>query len=139
MSTFELAEQDALTSAALAAAERQARWPGALRHRRRAPTELGSQQDANFRIASDAGTFVLKVSNPAFAAEDLDAQDQAAAHVAEHTGIAVPVPVPGTDGRTIQPVQLGDQSTVARLVTYVDGDVLSASPVPGTADRGRAR
>lgn len=91
-------------------------------------SELGSQQDANFQIVSASGTFVLKVSNPAFTADDLDAQDRAAAHVAEHEpGILVPAPVVGIDGATIQPVALERQSTVARLVTYVDGDVLSMS------------
>jgi 4-aminobutyrate aminotransferase-like enzyme/Ser/Thr protein kinase RdoA (MazF antagonist) len=88
-------------------------------------TELGSQQDANFRIVSPADTFVLKVSNPAFTAEDLDAQDKAAAHVARSVDILVPAPVPGIDGRTIQPV--GGLSTVARLVTFIEGEPLSDS------------
>lgn len=90
-------------------------------------TELGSQQDANFRIVSPAGVFVLKVSNPAFTADDLDAQDRAAAHVAQCFEIRVPQPVPGVDGHTIQPVTLDGQSTVARLVSYIEGDSLSAS------------
>ncbi len=90
--------------------------------------ELGSQQDANFLVDSSSGAFVLKVSNPAFTAEDLDAQDRAAAHVAQQDpAILVPVALPGTDGETIQPVSLDDRSTVARLVSYVEGDVLSAS------------
>ncbi|MFJ1767024.1 aminotransferase [Amycolatopsis sp. NPDC088138] len=88
--------------------------------------ELGSQQDANFRIVSPAGTFVLKVSNPAFTAEDLDAQDRAAVHVAR-SGILAPSPVPGLDGRTVQPVELPGLSTVARLVTYLEGASLSTS------------
>ena len=90
-------------------------------------TELGSQQDANFRIAAPGGDYVLKVSNPAFTAEDLDAQDQAAAHVAGCFEIRVPAPVPGTDGRTTQPVTADGQSTVARLVTFIEGESLSAS------------
>jgi 4-aminobutyrate aminotransferase-like enzyme/Ser/Thr protein kinase RdoA (MazF antagonist) len=90
-------------------------------------TALGSQQDANFRIVSPAGTFVLKVSNPAFTADDLDAQDKAAAHVAGSVEIRVPQPVPGVDGQTIQQVKLDEGSTVARLVTYIEGDSLSDS------------
>lgn len=91
-------------------------------------SELGSQQDANFMIESSSGSFVLKVSNPAFNAEDLDAQDRAAAHVAQcEKEIRVPIPVPGTDGATIAPVTFDGHSTVARLVTYVEGDVLSDS------------
>jgi len=89
-------------------------------------TELGSQQDANFRIESAAATFVLKVSNPAFTADDLDAQDRAAAHVARSAGILAPTAVEGHDGRTVQPVTVAGRSTVARLVTYLDGESLSA-------------
>ncbi len=90
--------------------------------------ELGSQQDANFMIESSSGVYVLKVSNPVFTAQDLDAQDRAAAHVGHHDeGIRVPVPVPGADGATIQRITLDGQETVARLVTYVEGDVLSDS------------
>jgi 4-aminobutyrate aminotransferase-like enzyme/Ser/Thr protein kinase RdoA (MazF antagonist) len=90
-------------------------------------TVLGSQQDANFRIVSPDGAFVLKVSNPAFTADDLDAQDRAAAHVARSVEIRVPQPVPGIDGATVQPVTLDGQSTVARLVTFIEGESLSTS------------
>src|ERR1700741_1429313 len=87
--------------------------------------ELGSQQDANFRITSPAGTFVLKVSNPAFTADDLDAQDRAAEHVARCTELRVPWAVAGVHGRLTQPVD--ELSTVARLVTYLDGEPLSTA------------
>ncbi|MEU4292865.1 aminotransferase [Kribbella sp. NPDC026596] len=88
-------------------------------------TELGSQQDANFLIS---GKYVLKVSNAAFTREDLAAQDQAAAHVARsEPDIQVPTALAGLDGSTVQPVVLAGRSTHARLVTFVPGDVLSAS------------
>lgn len=91
-------------------------------------TELGSQQDANFLIEAPTGRYVLKVSNPAFTAADLTAQDLAAAHVAAcESGVRVPSPVPGRDGRSVQPVSLGERSTVMRLVTFLDGEVLSAA------------
>ena len=91
-------------------------------------TELGSQQDANFRIDAGDGSYVLKVSNPAFGAADLGAQDRAAAHVAGvEPDILVPQPVPGLDGATLQPVIAGGQPTTARLVRYVEGRMLSES------------
>ncbi|MEU8635338.1 aminotransferase [Amycolatopsis sp. NPDC048633] len=124
MSTFHFAEQDALAAPALAAADAEA----LVRERYGldgVAEELGSQQDANFKIGTPSGTYVLKVSNPAFTAADLDAQDRAAAHVARCSGVRVPVAVPGLDGRTIQPVT--GPATVARLVTYLDGDSLSAA------------
>ncbi|MCI2423865.1 aminotransferase [Saccharopolyspora sp. K220] len=88
--------------------------------------ELGSQQDANFKIDSPSGTWVLKVSNPAFTAADIDAQDNVAAHLARcEQDIRVPRSLEGTDGHTIQSVTLDGQPTVARLVTYIEGEVLS--------------
>ena len=125
--TFDFFEQEALPTPDVSVAQAEA----ILRERfgiDGVASELGSQQDANFRIDSPSGAFVLKVSNPAFTAADLDAQDAAAAHVARcEPDILVPSPVPGIDDATIQPVLLGDRSTVARLVTYVEGDVLSVS------------
>ncbi len=89
-------------------------------------TELGSQQDANFLITTPGGRYVLKVSNPAFSAADLDAQDRAAAHVAGlEPDVEVPVPVEGTDGRTVQELSLDGVTTAVRLVRFVEGDVLS--------------
>jgi 4-aminobutyrate aminotransferase-like enzyme/Ser/Thr protein kinase RdoA (MazF antagonist) len=60
-----------------------------------AATELGSQQDANFLIDAPGGRYVLKVSNP------------------------------GRDGRPVQPVSLGERTGAMRLVTFLDGEVLS--------------
>jgi len=125
--TFNFFEQEALPTPQISAAQAEA----LVRERfgiDGVASELGSQQDANFRIQSPSGSFVLKVSNPAFTAADLDAQDRAAAHVAKHeSDILVPLPVTGIDGATIQPVALDGRSTAARLVTYVEGDVLSLS------------
>ncbi len=90
-------------------------------------TELGSQQDANFLIEAPSGKYVLKVSNPAFTVEDLAAQDAAAAHVAHcEPGIHVPVGLAGRDGLPIQQLTLGSGTTAARLVTFVEGNILSA-------------
>ena len=126
-SSFNFFERGALPSPEItrAQAEELARTRFGIEGR---AVELGSQQDANFRIDADGEAFVLKVSNPAFGAEDLDAQDRAAAHVAAlEPGIQVPEPVPGLDGSTLQPVDLGGESTTARLVRYVDGRMLSES------------
>ncbi|WP_329003039.1 aminotransferase [Kribbella sp. NBC_00709] len=92
-------------------------------------TELGSQQDANFLIETPAGLrFVLKVSNPAFTVADLAAQDAAAAHIAQcEPDLHVPVGLPGGDGTSVQTVEVDGRPAAARLVTYVDGDVLSAN------------
>ena len=87
-----------------------------------AARELGSQQDQNFRLASAAGTFVLKVANPAFATEELDLQNRAMEHVAGRLPGVVQVPVAGVDGRDIVRVAGHD----VRLVTWLEGDELHA-------------
>ena len=124
--TFNFFEQEALPAPAISAeqAERFARERYGVEG---AATELGSQQDANFLIDGPAGKYVLKVSNPAFTAADLTAQDLAAAHVAAcEPGVRVPVAVPGGDGASVQPVSLEGLSTSMRLVTFLDGEILSA-------------
>ncbi|KQU70170.1 aminotransferase [Phycicoccus sp. Root101] len=91
-------------------------------------TKLGSQQDANFRIESSVGTFVLKVSNPAFTWADLEAQDRAAAHIQRFDDtIAVSTSVPGSDGATIHQAEIDGTALLIRLMTFLDGGVLSES------------
>jgi 4-aminobutyrate aminotransferase-like enzyme/Ser/Thr protein kinase RdoA (MazF antagonist) len=82
--------------------------------------ELGSQQDQNFRIVTAEERFVLRISNPAFATEELDLQNRAMEHVAARCGKVVSVPLPSRTGAQIVRVQEHD----VRLVTYLEGDVL---------------
>ena len=82
--------------------------------------ELGSQQDQNFRIATAEERFVLRISNPAFATEELDLQNRAMEHVAARCGNVVSVPLPSRTGAQIVRVDEHD----VRLVTYLEGDVL---------------
>lgn len=88
--------------------------------------ELGSQQDANFRVRAEAGTFVLKISNPAFSLADLGAQEAAAQCVARSwPNIQVSVGVPDPEGKEILEVGLDGQRLLVRLLTFVDGEMLS--------------
>lgn len=82
--------------------------------------ELGSQQDQNFRIATAEERFVLRISNPAFATEELDLQNRAMEHVAARCGKVVSVPLPSRTGAQIVRVDEHD----VRLVTYLEGEVL---------------
>src|SRR4051812_5372079 len=88
--------------------------------------DLGSQQDANFLVRTEAGKFVLKVSNPAFTLADLEAQEAAAQRVAASSAeIQVPLGVPDPDGKSILEVDLEGQHLLVRLFTFVDGEMLS--------------
>ena len=89
-------------------------------------TELGSHQDRNFRIDTDDATFVLKVSNPAIAPVELQAQNAAMAHLGE-LGLDLPAAVPGNDAAAgeIQRVAVDGQELDLRLLSYVEGKPLS--------------
>ena len=92
------------------------------------PTVLGSHEDANFRIDGPTGAYVLKVSNPAVTEAELDAQERAAAHLAAcEPALLVPASVPGLDGRTLQPVEVGGRPAVMRLMSFLPGGSLSES------------
>ena len=89
-------------------------------------TELGSNQDRNFRIYTDAATVVLKVSNPAIAAVELEAQNAALAHLGD-LGLDLPAAVTAIDGNEIQRITIDGQTLDLRLLTYVDGHPLTDS------------
>jgi 4-aminobutyrate aminotransferase-like enzyme/Ser/Thr protein kinase RdoA (MazF antagonist)/murein DD-endopeptidase MepM/ murein hydrolase activator NlpD len=82
--------------------------------------ELGSQQDQNFLIETSDGRVVLRISNPAFATEELDLQNRAMEHVAARCGGVVSVPLPSRTGAQI--VRLDGHDV--RMVTYLEGEVL---------------
>ena len=89
-------------------------------------TELGSHQDRNFRIHTDAATCVLKVSNPAIAPIELEAQNAALAHL-RALGLDLPAALQGIDGGEIQRVTIDGQTLDLRLLTYVHGQPLTDS------------
>ncbi|TFD23688.1 aminotransferase [Cryobacterium sp. TMS1-13-1] len=88
--------------------------------------ELGSNQDRNFRIHTDAATVVLKVSNPAIAPVALEAQNAALAHL-RVLGLDLPAALQGIDGGEIQRVTIDGQALDLRLLTYVHGQPLTDS------------
>ncbi|MGN6503483.1 MAG: aminotransferase [Pseudolysinimonas sp.] len=83
-----------------------------------AVTELGSNQDRNFLIASASGPVLVKYANDAFGASELDAQGLAADAVAA-AGLRAPRTL-GVDGRV-------------RLLSFVEGTPLSAAEVDPAA------
>jgi 4-aminobutyrate aminotransferase-like enzyme/Ser/Thr protein kinase RdoA (MazF antagonist) len=91
-----------------------------------AVTELGSHQDRNFRIETDTAIFVLKVSNPAIATVELEAQNAALAHLGG-LGLDLPAAVAGIDGKRIERITVDGQNLDLRLLTYVDGHPLTDS------------
>jgi 4-aminobutyrate aminotransferase-like enzyme/Ser/Thr protein kinase RdoA (MazF antagonist) len=89
-------------------------------------TELGSQQDRNFLIDGSGSRYVLKFSNPAFDATELEVQDAAAAAVVA-AGLAAPASVPALSGRTRESVELAGLTLLTRLLTWVEGEPLTGT------------
>jgi 4-aminobutyrate aminotransferase-like enzyme/Ser/Thr protein kinase RdoA (MazF antagonist) len=92
--------------------------------------ELGSTQEANFRVRGPDGDVVLKVANPAFSAAELDLQNQVMLRLAE-AGLpfATPVPQPARDGSLVVEALAGGAPTHLRLLTFVPGRVLTEAAV----------
>ncbi len=83
---------------------------------------LGSERDQNFRIESAAGTFVLKVANPAEDPAVIDMEIRAMLHVAA-TDPELPVarPHPSINGALSSMVERKGRRHVLRLVTFLEG------------------
>jgi 4-aminobutyrate aminotransferase-like enzyme/Ser/Thr protein kinase RdoA (MazF antagonist) len=88
---------------------------------------LGSNQETNLRIdGADGHRYVLKIANPAFGHEVLDLQNKAMQHVARaRTGLRAPVPVAALDGSDLVRVPIRGSHHHVRLLTFVDGEMLS--------------
>lgn len=82
--------------------------------------ELGSQQDRNFRVDDGHGRrLVLKIANPGWPRESLDAQDAVLHHLGDRLPYAVPLPVAEPTTMDVDGVP-----HVVRLLTYVEGTPL---------------
>ena len=83
-------------------------------------TPLGSQQDVNFLMqASGEPVGVLKIANPAFSRTELEAQDAAAAFIADGEGLR-------TARNTDSAAKIADvDGLLARVITYLPGGTLS--------------
>lgn len=91
--------------------------------------ELGSNQDRNYRVDTPDGRFVLKIANPGWERVALEAQNAAMLHLAaKDLPFAVPVPVASPGGKLLEPLTRDGESFEIRLVTYVEGGPLVATP-----------
>lgn len=102
---------------------------------------LPSERDQNFRLETPLGTrFVLKIANSTDDLSLLDAQNAALEHVATRTTLC-PRVVPAIEGATIaETTSASGARHFVRLLTWVEGEPLGASPDPSLdllADLGR--
>lgn len=88
---------------------------------------LTSERDVNWRIIGDQGQFVLKLTNPAEAAEVTDFQTRALIHL-EEQNLPVPRLLPARSGE----VSVQTPKGRLRVLSYLDGRMLHQ--VPGNAE-----
>lgn len=83
--------------------------------------ELGSQQDRNFLLSTPDGCrHLLKVSNPAFTREEIEAQNAAMEHLAD-AGFNTPLPLASCSGEEVEAVTVNGRVHYVRLLTFVEG------------------
>ncbi|MGZ0718514.1 aminotransferase [Pseudomonas palleroniana] len=89
---------------------------------------LGSQQDANYKIDSERGRFVLKISRGDYAAIELQAQHAALKDLQGREHVRVPKVIQSLQGDELLTVNLDDQTLHLRLLEYIDGRPLTDLP-----------
>ena len=87
-------------------------------------SELGSNQDRNFLVQTDAGRYVLKIANPVFSADELRAQNAALALLAD-ADARIPAVLPARDGAEIVAVDVRGRTLNARVLGFLDGEPLT--------------
>lgn len=85
---------------------------------------LGSQQDLNFRVDSQQGTYVLKICHGSYGQLELQAQHAALAHLREQ-GMPVPAVRSTLCGKALLELQVDGQPLHARLLDYLEGQALT--------------
>ncbi len=88
---------------------------------------LVSERDQNARIDTDAGSFVLKIANSGEDPDQIALQNAAMTHLATAGVAGVPRVVPTLQGDMTETVEARGESCIARLVTWLDGPLLSQS------------
>ncbi|WFU02059.1 aminotransferase [Rhizobium sp. CB3171] len=89
-------------------------------------TELGSQQDRNYRIDAGDNSYVLKICRTEYDTVELEAQNAAIRHLhAKPDAPRVPNIVPSLSGRDILVVTIREQDYLVRLLSYLPGQSLT--------------
>ncbi|MDL2406656.1 aminotransferase [Rhizobium calliandrae] len=89
-------------------------------------TELGSQQDRNYRIDAGDNSYVLKICRTEYDTVELEAQNAAIRHLhAKPDAPRVPNIVPSLNGREILVVTIREQDYLVRLLSYLPGRSLT--------------
>ncbi|MEI3853172.1 MULTISPECIES: aminotransferase [unclassified Ensifer] len=89
-------------------------------------SELGSQQDRNYRIDTGERRYVLKICRAEYGGLELEAQNAALQHLSQRlTSARVAEVVPSLKGEAIESVTVRDQDYRIRLLNFLDGEPLT--------------
>ena len=89
---------------------------------------LQSERDQNARLKSPGGSYVLKIANAGEDAAQIALQNATLAHL-ERAGVdGLPRLVSTLDGSDCADVQENGQTSLVRLVTWIDGLPMSQAP-----------
>ena len=89
---------------------------------------LVSERDQNARIEAGDTSYVLKIANAGEDPAQIDLQNAAMAHLAQAGFTGAPQIVPTLSGDDTAAVEAGGQTCRMRLVTWIEGPLLSAAP-----------
>ncbi len=99
-------------------------------------TSLDGERDRNFRIDGTAGSFVLKVGNPADPADVVEMQVLAMEHALRaDAGLPIPQPRRTVGRRPIGSVTIEGIGHAVQLVGLIDGRAFPSDPVSPTTRR----
>jgi 4-aminobutyrate aminotransferase-like enzyme/Ser/Thr protein kinase RdoA (MazF antagonist) len=89
-------------------------------------SELGSQQDRNYRIDTGEQRYVLKICHMVYETLELEAQNAAIRHLSAIADAPrVPRVIASTDGQDIVAVGVRDRTYQVRVLEYLEGEGLS--------------
>lgn len=86
---------------------------------------LASERDQNARLDADGRSYVLKIAHPGEDAAQLDMQTAALAHLEASGAIGTPRIVPTLTGDAMAKIEIDGTAHHMRLVTWLDGVLLS--------------
>ncbi|WP_397450948.1 aminotransferase [Pseudomonas sp. NA-150] len=87
--------------------------------------ELGSQQDRNYLVDSDAGRFVLKICHGDYSPLELQAQHAALAHLGAVSGLRVPRVLKARNGEELLSLEVEGRAVQVRVLEFIDGQSLA--------------
>lgn len=89
-------------------------------------SELGSQQDRNYRIDAGDNAYVLKICRAEYELVELEAQNAAIRHLhGKPDAPRIPNVVPSLNGRDILTITIREQDYLVRLLGFLPGQTLT--------------